>query len=127
MFQTFKNAWKIEDLRKRIIFTAVILLLFRLGYCITFFVENKTQNQSIRISLRSMRISYAPPFFVRQKLKKRDIGPHASRSVRISYILFAKITKRCVASPPPRDCPWQVIMDRSYCTPPNFALATCAI
>jgi len=35
MFQTFKNAWKIEDLRKRIIFTAVILLLFRLGSAVT--------------------------------------------------------------------------------------------
>ena len=35
MFQTFKNAWKIEDLRKRIIFTLVILVLFRLGCAIT--------------------------------------------------------------------------------------------
>jgi len=31
MFQTFKNAWKIEDLRKRILFTLLILVLFRLG------------------------------------------------------------------------------------------------
>ncbi|MBR0341131.1 MAG: preprotein translocase subunit SecY [Oscillospiraceae bacterium] len=35
MFQTFKNAWKIEDLRKRIIFTLMILVLFRLGCAIT--------------------------------------------------------------------------------------------
>ena len=31
MFQTFRNAWKIEELRKKILFTLLILLLYRLG------------------------------------------------------------------------------------------------
>ena len=31
MLQTFKNAWKVEELRKKLIFTAIILILFRLG------------------------------------------------------------------------------------------------
>ena len=31
MFQTFKNAWKIAELRSKIIFTLVIVLLYRLG------------------------------------------------------------------------------------------------
>lgn len=31
MLQTFRNAWKIEDLRKKLIFTAVVLVLYRLG------------------------------------------------------------------------------------------------
>lgn len=31
MFQTFKNAWKIEDLRKRLLYTLMILVIFRLG------------------------------------------------------------------------------------------------
>ena len=34
MFETFRNAWKIEDLRKRLLFTLVILVLFRLGCAI---------------------------------------------------------------------------------------------
>lgn len=34
MFQTFKNAWKIDELRKKIIFTLFILLIFRLGAAI---------------------------------------------------------------------------------------------
>ena len=34
MFQTFRNAWKIEDLRKRILFTLFILFIFRLGTAI---------------------------------------------------------------------------------------------
>ena len=31
MFKTLKNAWQIPDLRKKLIFTALIMLLFRLG------------------------------------------------------------------------------------------------
>ena len=31
MLQTFKNAWKIADLRKRMVFTLIILVLFRIG------------------------------------------------------------------------------------------------
>ena len=31
MLQTLRNAWKIEDLRKKILFTLVIVLLYRLG------------------------------------------------------------------------------------------------
>ena len=31
MLQTFKNAWKVEELRKKLIFTAIILIRFRLG------------------------------------------------------------------------------------------------
>ena len=31
MLQTMRNAWKIEDLRHKILFTLVIILLYRLG------------------------------------------------------------------------------------------------
>ena len=31
MFQTLANAWKIPDLRKKILFTAFIVVLFRVG------------------------------------------------------------------------------------------------
>jgi len=31
VLQTFKNAWKVEELRKKLIFTAIILIIFRLG------------------------------------------------------------------------------------------------
>jgi preprotein translocase subunit SecY len=34
MFQTFRNAWKIDELRKRILYTLLILLIFRLGAAI---------------------------------------------------------------------------------------------
>ena len=31
MLQTFRNAWRIEELRKKILFTLLIILLYRLG------------------------------------------------------------------------------------------------
>ena len=31
MFETLKNAWKIEDLRKKLIYTMLILLVVRIG------------------------------------------------------------------------------------------------
>ena len=31
MFQTLANAWKIPDLRKKILFTAFIVVLYRIG------------------------------------------------------------------------------------------------
>ncbi len=34
MFETFRNAWKIEDLRKRLLFTLAIVVIFRLGCAI---------------------------------------------------------------------------------------------
>ena len=35
MFQILRNAWKIQDLRKKILFTIFILLIFRIGSAIT--------------------------------------------------------------------------------------------
>ena len=35
MFQILRNAWKIADLRKKILFTILILLVFRIGSAIT--------------------------------------------------------------------------------------------
>ncbi len=35
MFQILRNAWKIQDLRKKILFTVMILLVFRIGSAIT--------------------------------------------------------------------------------------------
>ena len=31
MLQTFKNAWKVQELRKKILFTLMIILLYRIG------------------------------------------------------------------------------------------------
>jgi len=31
MFKTLKNIWRVEDLRKRILFTLFILIIYRIG------------------------------------------------------------------------------------------------
>jgi preprotein translocase subunit SecY len=55
MFQTFKNAWKIEELRKRIIFTLMILLIFRLGAAIVVpFIDVKTLAAGLKASSGSI-------------------------------------------------------------------------
>ena len=42
MFQTFRNAWKIEELRKKILFTLFIVLLYRLGNAVPVPYVNTT-------------------------------------------------------------------------------------
>ena len=34
MFETIRNAWKIKDLRMKLIYTFIMLIVFRLGSCI---------------------------------------------------------------------------------------------
>lgn len=34
MFETIRNAWKVQDLRKKLIYTFIMLIIFRLGSCI---------------------------------------------------------------------------------------------
>ena len=36
MFQTFRNAWKIPELKNRLLFTLAILVVYRLGCAILF-------------------------------------------------------------------------------------------
>ena len=34
MFETIRNAWKIADLKKKLVFTAIVLILYRIGTAI---------------------------------------------------------------------------------------------
>lgn len=47
MLQTFKNAWKIEDLRKKMIYTFIIIVIFRLGCKIAVPFVNPEAMQSM--------------------------------------------------------------------------------
>ena len=48
MFQILRNAWKITDLRKKILFTVFILLIFRVGSAITVpFVDVNTLQNAV--------------------------------------------------------------------------------
>ena len=45
MLQTLRNAWKIEELRKKILFTLLIVLLYRLGNAVPVPYVNVTALQ----------------------------------------------------------------------------------
>ena len=54
MFDTIRNAWKIVDLRKKIIYTFVMLVIFRLGSTIRVPLIDPSQLQSIFATDNSM-------------------------------------------------------------------------
>ena len=48
MFQTLRNAWKIEDLRKKLLFTVFIILIFRIGSAVTVpFVDVSEMKEAV--------------------------------------------------------------------------------
>ena len=48
MFETIRNAWKIADLKKKLIFTAIILLLYRVGTAIPIpYVDSNALSSSM--------------------------------------------------------------------------------
>ena len=53
MLQTLRNAWKIEELRKKILFTLLIILLYRLGNAIPVPYVNVTALQTYFSSLQN--------------------------------------------------------------------------
>lgn len=54
MFETIRNAWKIVDLRKKIIYTFVMLIIFRLGSCIPVPMLDATQMSQLFSAENSM-------------------------------------------------------------------------
>ncbi len=51
MFQTFRNAWKIDELRNRILYTLLVLLIFRVGAAIVVpFVDASVLEASVKAS-----------------------------------------------------------------------------
>lgn len=51
MFQTFRNAWKIEELRNRILYTLLVLLIFRVGAAIVVpFINASVLEASVQAS-----------------------------------------------------------------------------
>lgn len=54
MFETIRNAWKIVDLRKKLIYTFVLLVIFRLGSCIPVPLLDPAQMQALFTTENSM-------------------------------------------------------------------------
>ncbi len=54
MFETIRNAWKIVDLRKKLIYTFIMLVIFRLGSCIPVPLLDPSQMSALFSSENSL-------------------------------------------------------------------------
>ena len=63
MFKTLRNAWSIPELRKKLIFTVLILLLFRIGNFIPVpFVNTQMLASYFKLNLSGTILGlYDPP------------------------------------------------------------------
>lgn len=48
MFETIKNAWKLPDLKKRICFTLLIIVVFRFGAALPGSVSGRFSDAGVR-------------------------------------------------------------------------------
>lgn len=95
MLQTIRNAWKIADLRKKLLFTFVILLLYRLGNVIPVpFVNtatlteifNSTELENSILGLFNMMSGSA---FSRATLFALAIQPYINASIIVQLLTIA--------------------------------------
>ena len=61
MFQTLRNAWKIEDLRKKLLFTLLILVIVRLGCAIPVPFLDPSRLQEMLDSTQGNLLGYLNP------------------------------------------------------------------
>ena len=92
MFQTLANAWKIADLRKKILFTLFIILIFRIGSAITVpfvdpeLVREATQNVSGAMSYLTLLSGGG---FSDASLFSLSITPYINASIIIQLLTVA--------------------------------------
>ncbi|MBQ6159801.1 MAG: preprotein translocase subunit SecY [Oscillospiraceae bacterium] len=95
MLQTIRNAWKIADLRKKLLFTFAILLLYRLGNVIPVpFVNTVTmsamfQSSEIQNSILGLFNMMSGSAFSRATLFALSIQPYINASIIIQLLTIA--------------------------------------
>ncbi len=95
MLQTIRNAWKIADLRKKLLFTFAILLLYRLGNVIPVpFVNTVTMSQmfqsaDIQNSILGLFNMMSGSAFSRATLFALSIQPYINASIIIQLLTIA--------------------------------------
>ena len=93
MFATLRNAWKIVDLRKKLIFTAIIILLYRLGSVIPMPYVNATLLQEIFAAADGSIFAYfnmlSGEAFSRATLFALSISPYITASIVMQLLTIA--------------------------------------
>ena len=91
MFRTFRNAWKIEDLRKKMLFTLLVLFIFRLGSAIAApFVDSVALQAALTSSDTTTIFSFFDMFtggsFSQATLFALSVTPYINASIIINLL-----------------------------------------
>ena len=91
MLETFRNAWKVEDLRKRIIYTLVMLLIYRVGSVIPTPGVNVDYiaQQVSNISMLGMLDFINGQNFSNFTIFAMGISPYITSSIIMQLLTFA--------------------------------------
>ena len=94
MFQTLANAWKIEELRKKIIFTLLILLIYRIGNAIPVpFIDTALMAQYFEMNLSNTILGFyntmAGNAFSQASVLALGIQPYINASIIIQLLTIA--------------------------------------
>ena len=94
MFQTLANAWKIEELRKKIIFTLLILLIYRIGNAIPVpFIDSALMAQYFEMNLSNTILGFyntmAGNAFSQASVLALGIQPYINASIIIQLLTIA--------------------------------------
>ncbi len=92
MFQTFRNAWKIVDLRKKLLFTAMVIIIFRIGAAIPVPFLEPGALQSM-ISTSGSLLGYLDVLtggaFAQCTLFALSISPYITSSIVVQLLTIA--------------------------------------
>ena len=95
MFETLKNAWKVADIRKKLLFTLMIIVLYRLGSAIPVpFVDGAElskyfENASVAGSLLGYFNLLSGDAFSKATLFALNISPYITASIVIQLLTVA--------------------------------------
>lgn len=94
MFKTLKNAWKIADLRKKLIFTAMILLLYRIGNVVTVPYVNteilaQYFNSTLADTILGLYNAMSGSAFSQASVLALGIQPYINASIIIQLLTIA--------------------------------------
>ncbi len=93
MIQTLKNAWRVEEIRKKLLFTLIILLIFRIGNAIPVPYVNTAALQSYFTSLQNTVLGLLNVMsggaFSQATIFALSIQPYINASIIIQLLCIA--------------------------------------
>lgn len=95
MFQTFKNAWKIPDLRKKMLFTLMIILLYRIGanlfvpFVNVDAIFSQTHASELTSGVFGMLSLFSGGAFEQATLFALSVSPYITASIVIQLLTIA--------------------------------------